>query len=88
MIRFSLVDFGENNGPRRDMESHLNATLLGLQAIRTLSITEVLQDGTDGRILTYNDVFPTKYVFPQFSASGTGIVFEEIHLRPNSFDQQ
>lgn len=87
VLRYSRVEFGETNGPRRDLESHLNATLNDQPAIRTMTITEIVADGSDGGSLTYDDVFPTKYVFPEFSFTRTDSQYEEIHLKPNSLEQ-
>jgi phage tail-like protein len=49
---------------------------------RTVSVKEIKKDGSDGKTFSYMDCFPTRYVFPAFSASGTGNLYEEVSIKP------
>jgi hypothetical protein len=49
---------------------------------RQLVITEITTDGSDGKSYTYEDCFPTRYVFPSLSASGTGNLYETVTIKP------
>lgn len=49
---------------------------------RNVTITEILDDGQDGKKFTYYDCFPTRYVFPALSAAGTGNLYEEVDIKP------
>ena len=74
------VEFVDN--ARTDMISWINETILARDWKRTVVVKEVDKDGSDGRIYTYIDAFPTRYVFPSFSSSGTGNLYEEITFKP------
>lgn len=67
----------------------LNSLTLGGRGERskTITATEVLQDGVDGPTLSYLDAFPTRYVFPELSASGTGNLTETLVVKPNRIER-
>lgn len=75
------VKFGAE-GERKDLVEWLNSNVEGKDWKRTLTVKEILKDGSDGKTFTYLDCFPTRYVFPQFSASGTGNLYEEVSIKP------
>ena len=58
-----------------------NATVEGMPWKRTVVIKEILKDGMEGKSFTYHDCFPTRYVFPAFSASATGTLDEEVQVK-------
>lgn len=60
----------------------INETLAGGEYRRSVRLTEELFGRAVGRSFTYHDAFPVRYVFPQFSASGTGNLYEEIAIKP------
>jgi phage tail-like protein len=47
----------------------------------TVSLSEVKDKGRE-RTFNYLDAFPTRYVFPSLSASGTGDLYEEVTMKP------
>jgi hypothetical protein len=67
---------------RKAMCDWINATVQGKEWKRNVTITEIMKDGSDGKSYTYLDCFPTRYVFPAFSASGTGNLYEEVTIKP------
>ncbi len=64
----------------------INATVAGWDWKRNVTIEEITRNGADGRTFYYSDAFPTRYVFPAFSASGTGNLREEIAVKPNRLE--
>jgi phage tail-like protein len=66
----------------------INETLSGRESRRTVKLTEELSSRAEGRSFTYRDAFPVRYVFPQFSASGTGNLYEEISIKPIRLELQ
>lgn len=67
---------------RKALCQWITETVQGKDWKRSLSVTELMVDGTDGKVYTYLDCFPTRYVFPSLSASGTGNLYEEIAVKP------
>jgi hypothetical protein len=65
---------------RESMAQWITDVLAGKEWKRQVTIKEILKDGSDGKSYTYSDCFPTRYVFPAFSASGTGNLYEEVQL--------
>lgn len=49
---------------------------------RTVTVKEILKDGSAGRAFDYYEAFPTRYVFPSLDATGTGNLYEEIAVKP------
>jgi phage tail-like protein len=76
------VEMESVDGERDDMLRWITDTVQGKEWKRNVAIKEILKDGSDGKTFTYLDCFPTRYVFPAFSASGTGNLYEEIHVKP------
>jgi hypothetical protein len=73
---------------RAAMADWIRATTIGQPWKRNVVVTEVLKDGQSGTTYTYVDAFPTRYVFPSFSASGTGNLYEEITFKPHRIELQ
>jgi hypothetical protein len=73
---------GPLTSARKALCQWITETVQGKPWKRTVVITEILKDGSDGKSFTYLDCFPTRYVFPAFSASGTGNLYEEVNLKP------
>jgi len=67
---------------RKALCQWITDTVKGQPWKRTLTIKEILKDGSDGKTFTYLDAFPTRYVFPAFSSSGTGNLYEEVLIKP------
>jgi hypothetical protein len=78
----SLTLRGPLTPGRAAMKDWINATVKGEKPFRQVTIKEILKDGTDGKTFTYEDCFPTRMVFPAFSASGTGNLYEEFTVKP------
>ncbi len=72
----------EVDGNRKALVQWITETVQGKDWKRNVTITEITKDGSDGKSYTYIDAFPTRYVFPAFSSSGTGNLYEEISLKP------
>jgi tail tube protein gp19 len=61
----------------------INETVMGRPSKRTVTIKEILHDGSAGKAYTYFDCFPTRYVFPRLSVTNTtGNVQEEVRIKP------
>ncbi|MHC4389986.1 MAG: phage tail protein [Planctomycetota bacterium] len=60
----------------------ITKTLNGEEWKRTVTVSEILKDGAAGKTFAYEDCYPTRYVYPAFSASGTGNLYEEINIKP------
>jgi len=73
---------------RNALTDWINATVSGSvdQQYRTVVLKEILKDGTDGKTFTYFDCFPTRYVFPAFSAEGIEPLYEEITFKPRRME--
>ncbi|GIW72539.1 MAG: hypothetical protein KatS3mg102_2081 [Planctomycetota bacterium] len=78
----TLVLRGPLTSGRKALCQWITDTVKGQPWKRTVVIKEILKDGSDGKTYTYLDCFPTRYVFPAFSASGTGNLYEEVHIKP------
>jgi hypothetical protein len=70
---------------RKAMCQWITEVVQGRPWKRTVSITEVKDKGRE-KTFEYTDCFPTRYVFPAFSASGTGNLYEEVQVKPIRFD--
>lgn len=73
---------GPLTGGRKALCDWITATVRGEPWKRTVTVKEILKDGGAGRALVYHDCFPTRYVFPAFSAAGTGNLCEEVTIKP------
>lgn len=71
---------------RQAMAGWITETVQGKPWKRDVTITETNGRGDAGRSYTYLDCFPTRYVFPAFSASGTGNLTEAIEIQPNHLE--
>jgi hypothetical protein len=67
---------------RKALCTWISDTVKGQPWKRTLVVKEIMKDGSDGKSFTYLDCFPTRYVFPAFSATGTGNLYEEVVIKP------
>jgi|GEM_PF-1804530 phage tail-like protein len=70
------------DGNRQSMMDWITETVQGKEWKRNVTVTEITKDGSDGKTYTYIDAFPTRYVFPAFSSSGTGNLYEEVTMKP------
>jgi hypothetical protein len=70
------------SGPRRAMVQWLNGYSNGQDTRRDVSIVEMLHDGSEGATYFYGDSLPTMYRFPQFDATRSDNLMEEIHFVP------
>lgn len=77
---------GPLTSKRTALCSWIQDTVSGKEWKRTVVLTEILKDGAAGKSFTYHDCFPTRYVFPAFSASGTGNLYEEVNIKPIRLD--
>jgi phage tail-like protein len=73
---------GAMTSGRKALCQWINDTVKGQPWKRTVTLKEILKDGTDGKTYNYLDCFPERYVFPALSASGTGNLYEEITIKP------
>jgi hypothetical protein len=71
---------------RKALCQWITDTVQGKPWKRTVTIKEILKDGADGKTFVYHDAFPTRYVFPAFSSSGTGNLYEEVAIKPIRLD--
>jgi hypothetical protein len=67
---------------RKAMCTWINETVDGKEPRRNVTVKEILKDGTPGKTFVYGNCFPTRYVFPAFSSSGTGNLYEEFSVKP------
>jgi len=73
---------------RKSLSAWITNTVRGKEWKRTVTIKEAYNSGSRGkiyrhmRVYRYVDSFPVRYVFPKFSASGTGNLYEEISIKP------
>ena len=65
-------------GARKAIMDWLNNTVMGQPGTRTVTLKEIMKDGSAGKTFTYLDCFPTRYVFPAFSASAKDNLFQEL----------
>lgn len=74
------------SGGRKALCEWITAASKGQPWKRTVTVKEILKDGSDGKTFSYFECYPTRYVFPAFSASGTGNLYEEVHIKPIRLD--
>lgn len=67
---------------RQSMMQWINAALDGTPIRATVTVKKITRDGSDGKTLHYFDRFPSRYVFPSLSSSGTGDLYEEVSIKP------
>jgi hypothetical protein len=77
-----LVLRGPMTDGRRAMMDWINNTVAGIDDRRTVTIVEIMKDGSDGRRFDYHDCFITKYELAPLQAAGTGNLYEEVHIKP------
>ena len=82
----TLVLRGPLTAGRKALCDWITQTLQGEDSRRTVTVKEILKDGNDGKTFVYHDCFPTRYVFPAFSAAGTGNLYEEVSIKPIRLD--
>ena len=73
------------SGLRQAMAEWLNGALNNNPWATSVDITEILKDGTDGRVFTYTDCFPTSYVFPSPNIYNHGVLYEEVFIKAGGF---
>jgi len=74
---------------RKALCQWITETVQGKPWKRTVTVKEITKDGGAGKMsYNYFDCFPTRYVFPAFSASGTGNLYEEVHIKPIRLELQ
>ncbi len=71
---------------RKWLVEALNHTALGKEWKRTVTVKEILRDGSAGRTFVYTNCFITRYVYPALSADGTGKLEEEVSLKPERLE--
>ncbi len=67
---------------RKALCQWITDTVRGEPWKRILVVNEIPKDGTAGKRFVYHDCFPTRYVFPAFSAAGGGNPYEEVTIKP------
>lgn len=89
----TLILRGPVTAGRKALCQWITETVNGKPWKRTLTVTEILKDGSDGKsfaakdgsggkTFTYHDCFPTRYVFPAFDVSSSRDLYEEVHMKP------
>lgn len=68
---------GATTGQRKAMCQWITSTVQGRPWKRSMELQEILKDGAAGKQFTYHECFPTRYVFPRFSADQPGLMFSE-----------
>ena len=79
-VQCGRVALSERGG-RSELAQWINDVVSGKPWKRIVSITETLEDGSDGGTYTYLDAFPTRYVFPSFTTTGTGNLHAEVTIK-------
>ena len=69
-------------GARKALVEWIQATVDGKEWKRDLAIEEKVRRNEAATTFTYTEGFPTRYVFPSLSASGTGNLYEEVAMKP------
>ena len=77
-----IVLRGPMTAGRKALCTWINETTQGKPWKRTLTVREILKDGSAGRTVNYLDCFPTRYVFPALAADGSGNLYEEVRIKP------
>jgi len=77
-----IVLRGPMTAGRKALCTWINETVKGKPWKRTLTVKEILKDGSAGKTFIYHDCFPTRYVFPKLAADGTGNLYEEVTIKP------
>jgi hypothetical protein len=78
----SLVIRGPLTSGRKALCQWITETVQGKPWKRSLTVKEIIKDGSAGKTFTYLDCFPTRYVFPALSAGNTGNLYEEVTIKP------
>lgn len=78
----SLTLHGPLTSGREAMAGWITEAAQGKAGKRNVTITETTARGDTIRSYTYLDCFPTRYVFPAFSASETDSLSEAIEIKP------
>ena len=73
-------------GGRREIGQWIGETVQGRDWKRGVTITELDKAGQPVKTMNYVDCFPTSYVFPAFSATGTGNLHEELTFSANRLE--
>jgi hypothetical protein len=77
---------GPVTGGRKALCQWITEVVQGRDWRRGVTVKEILKDGGAGKQFTYLDCFPTRYVFPVFSAQGAADLYEEVHIKPIRLD--
>jgi hypothetical protein len=85
-VPLRYVDTVTLRGPltagRKAMCQWINDTVTGKPWKRTVTVKEILKDGSAGKSYSYLDCFPVRYAGPTLTADGTGYLYEEIEIKP------
>lgn len=73
---------GPLTGGRKALCSWITAVVQGKAWKAVVTIREIVKDGSAGKQFNYSECFPIRYVFPALAASGTGNLYEEVHIKP------
>lgn len=73
---------GPLDGGRKALCDWITATVKGQPWKRSVTVKEILKDGSDGKTFTYLECYPVRYVFPAFDNGGRGNLYEEVHIKP------
>jgi phage tail-like protein len=82
-----LILDGTMTASRKVLCDWVNTTVQGEPWKQNVTITEIGKAKDAGKVYTYTECFPTRYVFPNLSASGTGNLKESIVMKPNRMER-
>jgi hypothetical protein len=73
---------------RKWIAENINNTVAGKYTRFELTLIEIGKDGTDVKRYNYGKCFLCRYVFPVLSADGTGNLYEEVSIKPETLTLQ
>ncbi len=77
-----LTLIGNMTKTRKYMTEWIMDTIKGKPCRRSITIKEILHDGSAGKSYVYEECFVTRVRFPRLSADGTGILKDEVTVKP------
>jgi hypothetical protein len=84
-----FVDVITLRGPltagRKALLAWLTEAAQGADARRDVTIRETARSGAV-RTFNYHDCFPVRYVFPEVTAAGAGVLYEEVQIKPERLE--
>jgi hypothetical protein len=71
---------------RRALSQWVTEVFAGNDSRRSITVKEILKDGSAGKTYTYHECFPVSWDGPTLDAEVKGHLYDEVHIKPIRMD--